>query len=174
MCVPDTRAWVLRMRWLEAFVTTALVLMVSLLLAPQNCELEWRIEVVEEGYQFGHASWNLTLPSGWFEESSLGGSVTFPLCDASMPKMPPPLHLTSGLLGGSPKKTHDAKQKKTPIQDGLCKSSPCKTQAQSGHGGYCKACYKKRFPEAYAEKTQSRKRKCAVCVSNKGVTYTVA
>ena len=38
-----------------------------------------------------------------------------------------------------------------------------KRPAQSGHDGYCKACYKARFPNKYAAKQANIKKSCGFC-----------
>ena len=41
--------------------------------------------------------------------------------------------------------------------------------AQTGYDGYCKACYKQRFPDKYAAKQRSRKRACRFCFEDKEI-----
>ena len=52
-------------------------------------------------------------------------------------------------------------------EKGLCKGRGCKTKAQTGLDGYCKKCYGKFFPEAYAEFRKGRKKQCRVCEEDK-------
>lgn len=50
---------------------------------------------------------------------------------------------------------------------GWCKSKhQPRKPAQSGYDGYCKACFRERFPQRFAEKQQSRKQSCRVCGSH--------
>ena len=46
---------------------------------------------------------------------------------------------------------------------GVCKDKLCATKAQSGYDGYCKKCFGKKFPQAYAEKVRQRLKNCAAC-----------
>ena len=56
-----------------------------------------------------------------------------------------------------------AKQKQEP-RTGWCltKHKPPKA-AQSGYEGYCKTCYKEKFPEKHAAKLQRRNKPCPCC-----------
>ena len=45
----------------------------------------------------------------------------------------------------------------------LCRTRRCSSNAQSGHDGYCKTCFKKKFPKKYADKQARRQQKCVVC-----------
>ena len=50
---------------------------------------------------------------------------------------------------------------------GWCKSKhQPRKPAQSGYDGYCKACFRERFPQRFAEKQQNRKQSCRVCGSH--------
>ena len=52
----------------------------------------------------------------------------------------------------------------------------CKTRhtprkpAQSGHLGYCKACYKKKFPRKFAIKKKTRSKPCPYCGNQRELT----
>ena len=55
-----------------------------------------------------------------------------------------------------------AATKKEQEEKGLCKGHGCKTKAQTSLDGYCKICFRKFFPEAYADFLKGRKSN-AVC-----------
>ena len=55
-------------------------------------------------------------------------------------------------------KAHDTKQGAA-----VCKGKQCTTQAQSGHQGYCKSCFRVHFPELHAEKQVARRKTCLCC-----------
>ena len=44
-----------------------------------------------------------------------------------------------------------------------CKVSRCPRYAQTGYGGFCKGCFRKRFPIEYAQKDLRRKKECPLC-----------
>ena len=52
-----------------------------------------------------------------------------------------------------------------------CKTNGCKDdsgkrkKAQSGHDGYCKPCFAKKFPEKAKKKMETRKKACELCDS---------
>ena len=167
MCVPGSRMWQLRINWLNVFIHAAFVLLSVLLLGQQYYDFEWRMEVIREGSEHHNTSWNLTLTLGTFSESCLMGSVLSLPSGAATPRMPPTLHLTSSLSGGSPKK----KRKKMSNTQrlaiatgiGLCQTPRCRTPARSGCKGYCWSCFKLNFPEEHDEKCKKRKRACVAC-----------
>ena len=53
--------------------------------------------------------------------------------------------------------------KSKPKPAGVCKDKLCTTKAQSGYQGYCKSCFGRKLPEAYAEKLRRRVKHCVFC-----------
>lgn len=49
------------------------------------------------------------------------------------------------------------------VWEETCKTSRCPKRAQTGYDGFCKGCFRKRFPKQYAEKDLRRKKVCPVC-----------
>ena len=124
MCVPGSRMWQLRINWLNVFIHAAFVLLSVLLLGQQYYDFEWRMEVIREGSEHYNTSWNLTLTLGTFSELCLMGSVLSLPSGAATPRMPPVLHLTSSLSGGTPKKKRKKKSKLPPTVDTLSPAPP--------------------------------------------------
>ena len=59
----------------------------------------------------------------------------------------------------------------------LCKTKKCTTKAYAGYEGYCKACFRQRFPKAYGKKLKAIKKACRICgnsgfVRKYGICYT--
>ena len=48
-----------------------------------------------------------------------------------------------------------------------CKGKRCTAKPQSGYQGYCKRCFRIKFPKEYAEKQQQRLKKCIYCGETK-------
>ena len=62
------------------------------------------------------------------------------------------------------------KTREPPPTYGWCKGPHgprSRVPAQSGYQGYCKSCYRERFPEEFAEKLRKRKKMCGYCGTQK-------
>ena len=57
-------------------------------------------------------------------------------------------------------------------QPGWCRTAHRpKKKAQTGYDGYCKLCFKSKFPEKYAEKNARRHRQCVVCLQERELVH---
>ena len=81
--------------------------------------------------------------------------------------------LTTGVWSAKeippPKKTGTAKSTSKKTVWCRTRHSP-RVPAQSGHGGYCKACFAKRFPREHAKKQKGRLKLCSHCGNQRQVT----
>ena len=59
-----------------------------------------------------------------------------------------------------------------PNAAGVCKERACKTTSQSGFAGYCKKCFRVKFPQAYAKKLRERLKECLSCGEAKDLRST--
>ena len=48
-----------------------------------------------------------------------------------------------------------------------CKTKKCTRAPQTGYEGYCKLCFRTKYPQRHAEKQERRRKRCACCGETK-------